>query len=261
MGTDLHHEETGGGADTVLLLHGGTLDLRMWDEQVPFLASRRRVIRFDARGHGRSPTGTEPFRQCDDVARLLGALGVRRAHLVGLSMGGSAAIDTALEYPELVRSLVVMGSGTGAPTFEDPWMLDVMRRMASAQERADAAGWVEEFLLMGVVGPYREPAEVDAGVLDRCREMATGTVRNHARPGAVPPAWVDDSWERLGEIRVPALAFYGTLDAPDHLAMVERVSEGIRGCRLLPVEGAAHMPNMERPLDVNTALEAFLDDR
>jgi pimeloyl-ACP methyl ester carboxylesterase len=94
----IHYEEAGSG-DAVLLLHSGGTDLRMWDDQMPALAARYRVIRADARGHGRSPTPVEPFRQCDDIAALIRHLGVGRATLVGVSMGGGAATDTALAYP------------------------------------------------------------------------------------------------------------------------------------------------------------------
>ncbi|MEU4426882.1 alpha/beta fold hydrolase [Actinoplanes sp. NPDC024001] len=256
---DLHYEDTGSGGDVLVLMHGGTMDLRMWDDQMPALSARHRVIRYDARGHGRSPTATEPYRQCDDAAALLRHLGVGRATLIGLSMGGSAAIDTTLEHPELVERLVVMGSGTNEPEFDDPWMLQRFANMATLQESRDVDGWVTEFLLMGLVGPYREPSEVDARVTARCRQMATDTVRHHARPGAVTPHGVTGSWPRLGEIRIPALALYGTLDAPDHVAMVERVAAGIDGCRLVPIEGAAHMPNMERPDLVGAQLRGFLD--
>jgi pimeloyl-ACP methyl ester carboxylesterase len=254
----IHHEETGTG-DAVVLLHGGGMDLRMWDDQVPALAARYRVIRFDARGHGRSETPTTPFRQCDDVADLLGRLGVERAALVGLSMGAGAATDTALEYPHLVSKLVVCGAGTNEPTFGDPWIRDLQRAQAEAEARRDAPAWIDLFVRMGVVGPYREPAEVDRDVLAKCREMVTDTVRNHARPGAVGPDHVRGSWERLGEIRVPALGIIGELDAHDHVAMVERFAAAVPDGRVVRIGGAAHMPNMERPADFNAALLKFLD--
>ncbi len=254
----IHHEETGTG-EAVVLMHGGAVDLRMWDEQVPALAERYRVIRFDARGHGRSATPTAPFRQCDDVADLLGRLGIERATLVGLSMGAGAATDTALEYPHLVSRLVVCGAGTNEPTFHDPWIRDLQRAQADAEARRDAAAWIEVFLRMGVVGPYREPSDVDPDVMARCREMITDTVRNHARPDAVPPHHVQGSWERLGEISQPALGIIGDLDAADHVAMVERFAAAVDGCRVVHIGGAAHMPNMERPAEFNAAVLEFLE--
>jgi pimeloyl-ACP methyl ester carboxylesterase len=253
----IHHLEAGAG-DPVVLLHGGGVDLRMWDAQVPALAATHRVIRPDARGHGRSPTPTAPFRQCDDVVELLDHLGVRRAVLVGLSMGAGAATDTALEYPDRVSGLVVCGAGTNEPTFDDPWLTGLQKRMAEAQQRLDAPAWIDLFLQALVVGPYRAPEDVDPDVLGRCRQMVTATVTDHARPDAVAPHHIRGSWERLGEIAVPAMAIYGALDAADHVAMAQRFAAAVTGCRLVRIEGAAHMPNMERPADFNRALRDFL---
>ena len=253
----IHYEEAGTGA-AVVLLHGGAMDLRMWDDQVPALAARHRVIRFDARGHGRSTTNREPFRQCDDVAALMRRLGVERATLVGLSMGAGAATDTALEYPELVSGLVVCGAGTNEPAFTDPWILDIQRRQMDAQRAGDAATWIELFLHLGLIGPYRAASDVDPGVLARCREMITDTVRNHVRPDAVPPSHVQGSWERLGEISVPALGIVGSLDAPDHRDMVDRFVAAVPGARKAVIGGTAHLPNMERPAEFNEVLLSFL---
>ncbi len=254
----INFEEAGSGP-AVLLLHGGGLDLRSWDEQVPVLAAAGyRVIRADARGHGRSPTPTTPFRQCDDIAGLLRHLGIARATLVGLSMGGGAATDTALEHPELVAGLAVCGAGTNEPVFEDPWLTGLQAQMAAAEQRRDAPAWIELFLRALVVGPYREPGELDQEVLGRCREMVTATVATHVRPDAVAPSHVAGSWGRLGEIGVPALGIYGTLDAVDHVAMVERFAAAVPGAGLASVAGAAHMPPMEQPGAFNELLLDFL---
>jgi pimeloyl-ACP methyl ester carboxylesterase len=255
----INYEDAGSGP-AVVLLHGGAMDLRMWDDQMDALTARHRVIRFDARGHGRSSTPTEPFRQCDDVAELLGRLGVERATLVGLSMGAGAATDTTLEYPHLVEKLVVMCAATNEPTFADPWILDIQRRQREAERDLDAPRWIELFLRMGLIGPYREPADVDQTVLARCREMITDTVKNHVRPDAVAPHHVEGSWERLGEISVPCLGFIGALDVSDHNDMVRRFAAGVAECEIVEIGGSAHMPNMERPADVNEALLRFLGE-
>jgi pimeloyl-ACP methyl ester carboxylesterase len=251
----INFEDVGSGP-VVVLLHGGAVDMRMWDDQMAALTDHHRVIRFDARGHGRSETPTEPFRQCDDVARLLRDRGVEKASLVGLSMGAGAATDTTLEYPDLVEKLVVIGAGTNEPVFEDPWILDIQRQMAEAQQALDAPRWIELFLRMGLIGPYREEKDLDPEVVRRTREMITDTVTNHVRPDAVPPSHVEGSWDRLGEIAVPCLGIIGTLDAPDHNKMVRRFTATVA-----EIERAAHMPNMERPAEFNQILLRFLGDQ
>ncbi|MET7433034.1 MULTISPECIES: alpha/beta fold hydrolase [Streptomyces] len=99
----------------------------MWDEQMRAFAPHYRVIAPDARGHGASSNATRPFRPADDLAALLRHLDVGPAVLVGVSMGGGTAVDTALEHPELVRAVVVSGVGTSEPYFENPWSLEVLR--------------------------------------------------------------------------------------------------------------------------------------
>jgi pimeloyl-ACP methyl ester carboxylesterase len=118
--SDLFRLDTGSG-DPVVLLHSGFLDHGMWAAQIPALAATHRVIAPDARGHGRSPVATAPFRHTDDPAELLDELGTGPAVLIGVSMGAATAVDTALEHPALVRALVLTGAGTSEPYFTDPW--------------------------------------------------------------------------------------------------------------------------------------------
>ncbi len=256
-GGELFYLESGEGRP-VVLLHGGALDLRMWDELAQDLQSDYRVIRFDARGHGQSSTPTAPFRQCDDVAALLRHLQLKPAALVGLSMGAGAATDTTLEYPDLVATLVVSGAGTNEPTFTDPWILEQKAIMNRAEERQDAATWTDTFVTMGLVGPHRTLADLDPAMVTRYREMVITTIGNHVRPDAVPPTHVKGSWERLGEIAVPAMAIAGGVDSDDHLAMVHRFATNVAGCREIVIDGAAHMANMERPAEFAAAVRSIL---
>jgi pimeloyl-ACP methyl ester carboxylesterase len=253
----IHYTEAGSGP-AVVLLHSGGVDLRMWDDQMTALAAAHRVIRPDARGHGRSATPTEPFRQCDDIAELLDHLGVRQATLVGVSMGAGAAVDTALEHPALVAGLVVCGAGTNEPVFHDPWILEQQHRMAEAAARFDAPEWIETYLRVLVVGPHRRPDQVDPAVLARCREMVTDTVTRHVRPEAVAPTPVPGSWDRLGEIRVPALAIHGDLDVSDHIDMARRFAAAVPHAAAVEIRGTAHLPMMEDPATFNRVVLDFL---
>jgi pimeloyl-ACP methyl ester carboxylesterase len=160
-----------------------------------------------------------------------------------------------------VSGLVVSGAGTNEPVFTDPWILDVQRRQAEAAQRFDAGAWIDAFLEALVIGPHRTADDVDPSVLARCREMVTDTVSHHVRPDAVTPTHVHGSWERLGEIDVPALGVYGTLDVSDHIAMAERFAAGVRHGSVVGIEGAGHLPNMERPAEFNAALLTFLATR
>src|SRR5215471_18556647 len=93
--TQLYYEVTGEGQPLVLV-HSGGFDRRLWDEQFTTFASRYSVIRYDARGHGESPPPTKPYSDAEDLYSLLRWLQIEKAHLVGLSLGGSIVIDFAL---------------------------------------------------------------------------------------------------------------------------------------------------------------------
>jgi pimeloyl-ACP methyl ester carboxylesterase len=262
-GGHLAHARAGTGP-AVVFLHGGALDMRMWAQHVPALAVDHTVVRLDARGHGRSSTPSDPFRQCDDVAAAICALDLGPAVLVGVSMGAAAAVDTALEHPDLVRGIVACSAGAsryaalGQGDFRDPWMLQRFAELDAAARAWDAATWIEVYLRAGLVGPYRTVADVDPKVVSRCREMITHTVVTHVRPDSRPPTPVSDAPERIGEIAVPLLGVVGTLDSSDHLRMVRELVDGVPGAAFAAIDGAAHLPNMERPAEFDAILRRFL---
>lgn len=112
------HYETSGSGPAVVLLHGGGLDLTMWDPQVETLSRSFHVIRYDSRGHGRSTAPMGPYSMVEDLRRVLDHLGVQQAHVVGLSMGGGVALDFASAYPERALTLTLVstsGPPPGAP--------------------------------------------------------------------------------------------------------------------------------------------------
>ncbi|MFF0744023.1 alpha/beta fold hydrolase [Streptomyces sp. NPDC004111] len=245
------------GRPPVVLLHGGFLDHRMWDDQVPALARHHRVIAPDARGHGGSALAHGPYRPADDVAALLRHLGTGPAALVGVSMGGATAVDTALEHPDLVRGLVVSGVGTSEPVWRDPWILDIQAEQMRAMGAGDPGAWIEAFLQF-LPGPHRSLYEVDPEVVRRVREMTVRTVSRHSAdevPQLVP---VTDTWARAAALAVPVFALNGALDSTDHQGMAQRLADSVADGSTAEVAGTGHYPNMERPEVFNVLLEDFL---
>jgi pimeloyl-ACP methyl ester carboxylesterase len=109
-GTKLYYEQMGKGR-TIVLVHGGLVDSRLWDDQFKEFAKRYRVIRYDLRGFGKSDAPLASFSPIEDLRALLAFLKVEHATVVGVSLGGMIATDFALEYPETVEALVLVGSG------------------------------------------------------------------------------------------------------------------------------------------------------
>ena len=259
-GGHIDYLDTGAGDTLVVLLHAGYVDRRMWDHQIDHLAPHRRVIAPDARAHGQSSTPFEPFRQCDDVAALIRHLDAGPAILIGTSMGAGTAVDTALEYPELVKALVISGAGTNEPVFEDPWSLSQLARLQRAMDAMDAAAWIAAELDYAA-GPARTLDDLDPAVVERLRTMHGHFVATHVRPGIVPPDHVVGSWERLPEINVPLLGIVGELDGADHHHMCERAVAGVQDGRgVARIEGAGHYPNLERPAEWDAIIDDFLPD-
>ncbi len=110
-GTKLYYEVAGGG-EPIVLIHGFTFDTRMWDDQFKEFSKQYRVIRYDVRGFGKSstPNEGEPYSHHGDLKALLDYLDIKKAHILGLSMGGSIAINFTLEYPDYATSLIPVDS-------------------------------------------------------------------------------------------------------------------------------------------------------
>ncbi|MFE0425422.1 alpha/beta fold hydrolase [Streptomyces sp. NPDC058953] len=256
-GVVLAHRDRGTG-EPLVLLHGGFLDSAMWEAQIEAFARSHRVIAPDLRGHGGSAHHTRPFRHTDDVAALLRRLDCGPAVLVGLSLGGGVAVDTALEHPALVRAVVVSGVGTSELDLRDPWTTGVLADVQRLMAAGDAAAGIERFLDFAA-GPYRVLADVAPEVVDALRAMAWHTLTTHMTGEPVRATPVTRTWERLPGVTVPVLAVNGGLDSEDHLRMAGRLAAEVANSRTATVEGTAHYPNMERPDVFDAILAEFLD--
>ena len=168
-GAQIYYEVAGEG-EPLVLVHAGIADSRMWEGQVAAFAERYRVIRYDLRGFGKSEMVEGPFSHQEDLCALLDALGVERAHLVGCSMGGGAVLDFALEYPERVGNLVLVGSAISGfrPDFGPPKEWD---ELVAADEAGDLELVSELEVRIWVDGPARSPEDVAAPIRDLVREM------------------------------------------------------------------------------------------
>ncbi len=254
----LYYESVGDGP-AVVLLHGGLLDCRMWDDQFELLAATHRVIRVDARSHGRSSTATGDFRHDDDLAAVLDTLGVDRVALVALSLGGRIAFDFAVSRPQRVWALCAAATGISGMTFTDPFIIARNQEQARAAEEQDAPAFVEAFLRSWVDGPHRQPDEVPASVRVRCADMAANNVALHAT--AQGRMLERDAVQRLGDVTAPTLLLVGDADSVDIESVTERALREVPQARRVEIPGAGHMVNLEQPDAFNAALLPFLQEQ
>jgi pimeloyl-ACP methyl ester carboxylesterase len=252
--------ETAGQGETLVLVHAGFVDSRMWDEQWEAFSQHFRVVRFDMLGFGRSDPATGPAARRRELQSVLEQLGVERAVLLGCSLGGGACIDLALEHPELVSALIPVSSVPGGFELQGEPPRYLFEMMGAVQQ-GDLDRASELQIRIWVDGIYREPEQVDADVRQRAKEMnrialERGTmVVADAQPRAPldPPAV-----GRLGKIAAPALVIAGTLDHPEILRAADVMAAAIPGAQKVVISGGAHLPNMDNPAAFNRAVLDFL---
>jgi 3-oxoadipate enol-lactonase len=253
-GTTLDYETRGSGP-ALLLLHAFPLNQAMWDPQMEPLARRFQVVRFDARGFGGSPAGEGLLtmeRIADDAVALLDHLGLSRAVVCGLSMGGYAAFALLRRHPDRLRGLVLADTRAGADTPE------ARAGRATLAERVlkEGAGAAAEATLPKLLGStsHAQRPEVVQRVRALIGENPARGIAN-ALHGLAARA---DSQPLLREIAVPTLVVCGQEDAFTPPADARALHEGIAGSTLEVLEGAGHLSNLEQPTAFNAVLERFL---
>lgn len=252
------YTEVAGDGPPLLLGHAGIVDLRMWDGVWEPLAERRRVVRYDMRGWGRSSTPTGPWSPRDDIAAVLDHHGVDRAAVCSISYGGRTVLDFALERPERVSALVLVACGAAGRPPPAPEVSAPMEEADAVGEAGDVDRAVDLEIGIWVDGPTRGPDEVEASVRERVREMNLIAWRQALAAEGEPIPLEPVAYGRLGEISVPTLVVAGGLDVPWINEGCEQLAEGIPGARLEVVPDAAHMVPMERPDAFVRLLERFL---
>lgn len=237
----------------MLLLHGGLVDRRLWDEQMPVLAERHRAIRIDLRGYGKSEADPVPFSLVDDLDAVLSHHAIQRVSLVGLSAGGGLAIEFALAHPDKVQRLVLVGPGL--PGFEwSDGMADLDVAIGRALATGDVAAALEETIDYWTVA-RREKSSVDPSVLERVRAMSR---QLFAGPDL-------DEFERrdltiigrLREVAAPTLLIVGEQDVDDIHRIAELIERDVPNVRRESIPGGHH-PSLDSPQKFNDLVLSFL---
>jgi pimeloyl-ACP methyl ester carboxylesterase len=252
-GTRLFYELAGAGP-SLTLIHGFSLDARMWDDQLTALAQRYRVLRYDARGFGRSGVpGTERYAHAEDLRALLEYLQIEHTALIGFSMGGGIAISLALTYPALVDALIVASSllpgrrlsaELGA-AFGAIWSAGRAQGVEAAR-----ALWLQHPLFASI----RARPELDARFTQIVLDYS-GWEWAHKDPQRIPDP---PPSERLGEIRARTLVIVGERDLPDFHATADMIERGIPGARRVVLPEVGHVVNIEASERFNQLVIDFL---
>jgi len=261
-GLDLFYEEAGEGTPLVFV-HEFAGEARSWHLQVRFFARRYRTIAYNARGYPPSDVPEDPKaysqdQAADDIRGLLDALGIRKAHICGLSMGGYATLHFGLRYPERALSLVVAGAGYGSVAGEREKFRRDVEETARRFER-DGMKAVAEFYTKGptrVQFKDKDPAGWQEFYDMFCAQSAKGhalTMRGvqMSRPSVYE---LEAGMERM---TVPTLIVTGDEDEPC-LEPALFMKRTIRSSGLVVMPKAGHTVNLEDPETFNRAVLDFL---
>ncbi|HSZ40362.1 MAG TPA: alpha/beta fold hydrolase [Trebonia sp.] len=239
-GGEVWADDTGGDGRPLVLLHPGSGDSRIWAPIMPALTPRYRVIRYDARGWGKSPAAVTEFSLLRDLVTVLDHYGIERAPIVGCSQGGASALGLALEQPERVPAIVLLCPGIlGAPEPGDDAQEDDPD-LEAAFERAVGAKDVDG--LAGVLQQVWGRAGATPEAMEQLRSMARAILANGDLEQEDPPFF-----DRLGEISVPASLLVGDADYPPLIESNKRAAARIPDCAFTFVPGLDHLPPLREP--------------
>lgn len=251
----LEWREAGTGS-ALLFLHAFPLNSAMWGPQLAALPAGWRGIAPDMRGFGASPEGDEAVSTMElmagDIVALMDRLGLRRAVVCGLSMGGYVAFEMWRLFPERVRALVLCDTRAGP---DSPEAARARERLAQRVEKEGNDVVIGAMLnkLVASSTRYQQKGVVES-IRAMMKETPAATMARALRGMAVRR----DSEPLLRTIGVPALVMVGSEDAITGRGQAEFLARSIPGAGLSSIDDAGHLPSLEKPEDFNRTLATFL---
>ena len=239
----------------IVLIHGYPFNRTLWNEQVAALSTSYRVIVPDLRGFGESESSSGPAtmnRLAQDVAQLMDHLEISRAVIGGLSMGGYVALAFYKQFPSRVRALVLADTRAQADNEEAK-----QTRVQQAEKAlSEGMAGIADAMLPKLLTP--ETVSKRPEIVKRVRDMMLKTKPEGAASALLGMAERDDQTELLSRITTKTLILVGAEDAITPPADSEKMHNAIAGSRLIVLENAGHVSNLERTEEFNEALMEFL---
>ncbi|MFR0689466.1 3-oxoadipate enol-lactonase [Enterobacterales bacterium AE_CKDN230030158-1A_HGKHYDSX7] len=226
-------------------------DLRMWDGQMAALCEHFRVLRYDARGHGASSVPPGPYslaRLGQDVLELLDAVGVQRAHFLGLSLGGFVGQWLALNAPQRLERLVLANTSAWLGP-RNQWDARIAEVLEAEDMQGTAATFLANWFPSAWLASQRPEVEPFRATL-----LATN---RHGLAGSFAAVQETDLRAALRDVRLPVLVIAGQFDTVTAASHSELIAQAIPGARLLTLP-AVHLSNVEFPREFEGAVLDFL---
>jgi pimeloyl-ACP methyl ester carboxylesterase len=255
-GIRMHYEVSGSGPNLVLV-HGMSVDRRMWDDQVKEFSKDYRVITYDSRGHGKTEapqTGYGAEDRIEDLYQLLRHLNVQRATVMGLSMGAGTAFGFAVRHPEMVEALVVADGAPavppppGAPRAVGNPQINEFARQGKMKDALDL--WLQAPVFAYTRGKPQAWQKLESMVREH-----PGAIWRDPQAGTYPVA---DDLARAASLKMPTLFIYGDHELPNIVQNCEKAMAAMPQAKKVVVGDAGHMANLDQPAEFNNAVRGFL---
>ena len=259
-GPRIYYERRGAG-EPLLLITGFTISSAVFEPVLPLYTGRFETIAYDNRGAGRSDaplTPTSMPQLAADAARLLDAIDVPSAHVLGLSMGGMVAQELAIRFPERVRGLVLGGTSPGGPRALRPAMREVAALAASAARglTGRTRPWLAEWLFSEAFRA-EQPEQVERLLTHFDRHRAP----SHGMASQLWASIYHDTYARLPSIQAPTLVLAGEHDRMTPVGNARMLAERIPDAELRVVPASGHAFILERPQETVELITGWLDAR
>ena len=253
-GTSIYYETKGRGFPLVLISGGGILDRRGWDQQFETFSKHYRVIRYDVRGIGKSARPAGPFSHSKDLYALLTFLKVKRAHVMGLSVGGAIVIDFAIEYPGVVDRLILAAPGLSSDAKSE----------ANLQSLTAIAGLVktngiEHLIQLTLDTPFVLSKHNTAG-RERVKRIYLDNRDIFESGFPLYVLWqpVNQPENKLATIRAKVLIIRGDNDSPEYVLMTDKIHKAIPQATKVVIPGGTHFLHLEKPSEFDQTVLSFL---
>jgi len=251
VGEDKIFYETAGKGTVLIFLHDGLVHREIWDDQFSFFSQNHRVIRYDRRGYGNSSAVSGAYSNVEDLNSLFTHLKIEKACLIAMSSGGALAVDFALQFPEKVSSLILVGAVVGG----FPYTRHFYSR--GGHLPSDLKTIEERILYYACDDPYEIFHENKAAKEKVARLVKSFPRKGHGGSSGAPPG--KPAYRRLNEVKIPTLILVGEFDIPDVHAHAGAINAGITNSNRDIIPKSGHLIPIEQPTLFNNKVKEFLE--
>lgn len=248
---EIYYEITGEG-ENLLFIHGLGSSTRDWEKQVPVFSEKYQVISIDLRGHGKTDKPKGPYNMqmfAEDIAELLKKLGIKSTHILGISLGGGIAFQFAVDYPELVKSLIIVNAGIEVRVDSFKLKLEVFKR-----------SFIVKLVGMKKMGEVLAPRLFRKPEQEELREKLIKRWAENDKKAYLSAMYALKGWsvrDQLNKIKFPTLVIGSDEDyAPSSIK--EEYTALIPNAKFIEIKDARHAVTMEKPKEFNEIVMKFL---